>query len=152
MNNQEDVLSPIGRSSRREQDESRRGESSVTTGKIQQVAEQARKVTSEKVDAARESAESMKSRTADRVRKFSQVVRKIGEQLRVDDQQYFADQANYATERLEDVATYIDQTEIGTLLNDAEDVFRKRPAAVLGGALLLGLAAGRILKTPGRMS
>lgn len=96
----------------------------------------------------RESVESAKARAAERVRKLGQAVHKIGEHMRVEDQQYIADQANRASKHIEALASYVDDAELGSLVDDGEAIIRKRPSLVLGGAFLLGLAAGRFFKTP----
>lgn len=116
--------------------------------KVHDVAEQARSAAVERVDLVRDQAESAKAKAAERVRKLGHAVRKIGEHMRIEEQFYIADQANGASQRLESVASYIDDAELGTLIRDAERIARTNTAWVLGGTFLLGLAAGRILKTP----
>lgn len=117
--------------------------------KVQEVAEQARSVALERVDLVRDQAESAKAKAAERVRKLGHAVRKIGEHMRIEDQLYIAEHAQSASQRLESVASYIDDTGIGTLIHDAERVARRNTVWVMGGTFLLGLAAGRILKIPG---
>lgn len=117
--------------------------------KVHDVAEQARSAAADRVDLVRDQAESAKAKAAERVRKLGQAVRKIGEHMRIEEQFYIAEQANGASQRLESVASYIDDAELGTLVRDAERIARANTAWVLGGTFLLGLAAGRILKTPG---
>lgn len=116
--------------------------------KVHDVAEQARSVAAERADLVRDQAESAKAKAAERVRKLGQAVRKIGEHMRIEEQHYIAEQANSASQRIESVASYIDDAEVGTLVRDAERLARANPAWVLGGTFLVGLAAGRILKTP----
>jgi hypothetical protein len=47
-------------------------------------------------------------------------------------------------------SSYQKDAVLGTLVRDAERVARANPAVVLGGTFLIGLAAGRILKTPSK--
>jgi hypothetical protein len=116
--------------------------------KVHDVAEQARSATSERVDLVRDQADSAKAKAAERVRKLGNAVRKIGEHMRIEEQLYIAEQANGASQRLESVAAYIDEAELGTLVRDAERIARANPTWVLGGTFLLGLIAGRVLKAP----
>jgi len=116
--------------------------------KVHDVAEQARSAATERVELVREQADSVKAKAAERVRKLGQAVRKIGEHMRIEDQLYIAEHAQGASQRLESVASYIDDAEIGTLIHDAETVARRNPAWVIGGTFLVGLAAGRVLKVP----
>jgi hypothetical protein len=116
--------------------------------KVHDVAEQARSAATERVELVREQADSVKAKAADRVRKLGHAVRKIGEHMRIEDQLYIAEHAQDASQRLESVASYIDDTDVGTLIQDAESVARRNPAWVVGGTFLIGLAAGRVLKAP----
>jgi hypothetical protein len=116
--------------------------------KVHDVAEQARSAATERADFLREQTDSVKAKTAERVRKLGHAVRKIGEHMRIEEQVYIAEQATEASQRLDSVATYIDDAELGTLIRDAEDLARRNPVWVLGGTFLAGLAAGRILKAP----
>jgi hypothetical protein len=119
---------------------------SGAVAKVHEVAEQARSAAADRVDLVRDQAESAKAKAAERVRKLGHAVRKIGEHMRIEEQFYIAEQANSASQRLESVATYIDDAELGTLVRDAERLTRTNPALVLGGTFLVGLVAGRILK------
>jgi ElaB/YqjD/DUF883 family membrane-anchored ribosome-binding protein len=116
--------------------------------KIQEVADEARSAVTERADLVRDQAESVKAKAAERVRKLGHAVRKIGEHMRIEDQRYIAEHAQSASQRLESVASYIDDSELSTLIRDAETVARRNPAWVIGGTFLVGLAAGRILKVP----
>jgi hypothetical protein len=126
----------------------KRGEEAGVAAKVHDVAEQARSAANERADSARERVESIKARAAERVRKLSQAVRKIGDHMRIEEQLFIAERATDTSQRLESVASYIDEAELGTLLRDAGDATRRNPGWVLGGAFVVGLAAGRILKTP----
>lgn len=116
--------------------------------KVHDVAEQARSAANERVELVRDQADSVKAKAAERVRKLGHAVRKIGEHMRIEDQLYIAEHAQGASQRLESVADYIEDTELGALIQDAESVARRNPAWVIGGTFLVGLAAGRVLKMP----
>jgi len=120
--------------------------SSKAAPAAQHAAEQLREAATSRVESARRSAEDAKARAAQRVRKLSGAVRKIGEHMRVEDQTYIADRATAACERLDAVATYIDDAELRSLLHDAEDLARRRPAYVFGGTFLIGFAAARLIR------
>jgi hypothetical protein len=104
------------------------------------------------VESVRHTAEVARAEAADKVRKFGQVVRKIGEHMRIEEQVYIADRANSAGQRIDSVASYIDAAELKTLLKDAEALSRRKPVLWFSGAMLIGLAAGRFLKSPGGAS
>jgi hypothetical protein len=117
------------------------------SSKSHEVVEQARQVAMERVDSVRQSTESAKQKAADKVRKLGATVRKVGEHLRVEDQNYIAEKAATASQQLESFANYINGAEISTLVRDTGTLARTSPAAFFGSAFVLGLAAGRFLKT-----
>jgi hypothetical protein len=120
----------------------------------QEVAGQVRQAALERADSVRENTQSAKQRTVEQVRKLSGTVRKIGEHMRIEDQQYIADKAGRAGERLESVANYLNSADVSTILRDTGTWARGNPAAFFGSAFVLGIAAGRFLKTanPGAMT
>lgn len=122
------------------------GTSAGLTQRSHEVVDEVRQATLERVDSMRSSAQSAKDRAAERVRKFGATVRKVGEHMRVEDQRYIAEKANDASERLETLASYLSSAEIGTLLRDTSALARRNPGIFFGGALVVGLAAGRFLK------
>lgn len=121
-----------------------RDESAI--GRAQRAADQVRGATAERVDRAKNAAESAKENAAERVRKLGNAVRKIGEHMRIEDQMYIAERANDAASRLERVADYLADAELGTLLTDAEGIARRKPVWVYGGTFIVGLAAARLFK------
>lgn len=117
-------------------------------GKVHDAAEQVRNSAVKRVESVRHTAEVARAEAADKVRKLGHAVRKIGEHMRIEEQNYVADHANDASRRIESVADYIEGVELKTLLRDAEDMSRQKPFWVFGGALMVGLATGRFLKAP----
>jgi hypothetical protein len=130
-----------------EQTSASSGESDAVS-KVHEVAEQVRDKAAQGVGSIRQSAESARAEAVQRVRKLGNAVRKIGEHMRIEDQAYIAKHANSASQRLDSVASYIESTELRSMWRDAGAVARKKPALIFGGTFLLGLAAGRFLKTP----
>jgi hypothetical protein len=122
-----------------------RDESAI--GRAQRAADQVRGATAERVERAKSAAESAKENAAERVRKLGNAVRKIGEHMRIEEQMYIAERANDAASRLDRVADYLADAELGTLLTDAEDIARRKPAWVYGGTFIVGLAAARFFKS-----
>jgi hypothetical protein len=110
------------------------------------MADGARQVALDRVEAANTSVHEAKDRAAEKVRKFGGTMRKIGEHLRVEDQHYVAEKAQDLSRRLDDVASYVSSAELATLANDMRLVARRNPTWFYGGAFALGLAAGRFLK------
>jgi len=118
------------------------------TTKAQEAAEEVRSATITRVQSMREALDNTKTRAAERVRKLSGTVRRIGEHMRIEEQAYIADHANDASERLDSVAEYIEHAEPGTLLQDAQDMARRRSGLIIGSTFVIGFLAGRFLKPP----
>jgi hypothetical protein len=120
---------------------------SSVSAKTQEAADQVKHVARERVEQVRRSAETVKTQAAERVRKFGSAVRWVGESLRHEDEAFVARYADTASDRIDRLATYIDSAEPAEMMNDFHDLARQKPAWFFGGALLLGLGAGRFLKS-----
>ena len=137
----------MAREQQTERNRERREESSGLSGKTHEVAEQAKQAALDRVDTVRQTTQNAREQTAERVRKLGAVVRKVGEHLRVEDQKYIADRATDASQRLDDFASYLGDAEISTLLRDTGEIARRNPSIFFGSAFVLGLAAGRFLRS-----
>jgi hypothetical protein len=126
-----------------------KGETSGVAAKSHEAAENIKEAAVEKLQSAYASAESMKGQAAERVRKLGSAVRKVGEHLRVEDQEKLAEYAADASERIEGLASYIDSADLGRVIHDTETFARRRSPLFFGGALVMGLAAGRFLRSSG---
>jgi hypothetical protein len=80
-----------------------------------------------------------------------QAVRRFGESLTGQEggpiARYAAEYGDKAAENLERFSTYIREQDPKQLLNDVQNFGRRRPALLLGGAFLLGLAGARLIKS-----
>ena len=124
-------------------------EAKPLTNRTHEATQHMRSAAQERIGAAQDATDTMKARTALRVREWGARVRKIGEHMRVEDQDYIAERAERASRQLEDVAGYVETADLGALLRDGEDLARRKPLVFFGGALLLGVAAGRVFKGTG---
>jgi hypothetical protein len=101
----------------------------------------------EQVGIVREQAESGRERAAERVRRLGGAIRNAGQDLRDQDDAFVAKYADVISDKIERTAEYIGSLEPRTLVDDATQLARQRPALFFGGAFLLGLAAARFLKS-----
>jgi hypothetical protein len=80
-----------------------------------------------------------------------QAVRRFGESLTGQEggpiARYAAEYGDKAANSLERFSTYIREQDPKQLLNDVQNFGRRRPALLLGGAFLLGLAGARLIKS-----
>jgi hypothetical protein len=117
------------------------------SAKTQEAAEQVKHVALERAEQLRKSAQSVKTQAAERMRKFGSAVRWVGESLRHEDEAFVARYADTASQRIEDLASYIDSVSPQDMVDDVHAYARHKPVWFFGGALLLGLGAGRFLKS-----
>jgi len=80
-----------------------------------------------------------------------QAVRRFGESLTGQESgpiaRYAAEYGDKAANSLERFSSYIREQDPKQLLNDVQNFGRRRPALLLGGAFLLGLAGARLIKS-----
>lgn len=123
---------------------------SGTSGKIaaksHDAAEQLKESVVGQANQMREKAGTAKAQTSDRIRGVATQLQNMSETLREDDP-FTADLAQRASRGVENVAQYVRSSDARTLLRDTEQLARRQPALFFGGAFLLGLAAGRFLKS-----
>jgi hypothetical protein len=118
--------------------------------RTQEAAERARQAAIEKVetvrDRTREGLDQGRQQMADRIQRLSSALRSASDSLREDDQ-VVARYADYASETLDKAAGYVSSADVRRTVHDVERFARRQPALFFGGAFLLGLAAGRFLKS-----
>lgn len=79
-------------------------------------------------------------------------IRQMGENLRGDDKQtpianLTAKYSNSLARQVEQVSSYLENKDLSELIKDVERFARRNPAAFIGGAFALGIAAARFLKS-----
>jgi hypothetical protein len=118
--------------------------------RTQEAAGRAREAAIEKVehvrDRAREGIDQSRQQVADRIRRLGSALRSASDTLH-DEDQTVARYAEYASERIERAAGYLGSADIKRTIRDVEGFARRQPALFFGGAFLLGLAAGRFLRS-----
>lgn len=130
-----------------QQNDSKRPQGSPVRDKAHEAAERLQGSAREQAGAVRERVETSREHAAERVRRVGDALRNVGHELRDNDDELVAKYADTLSERIERVATYIGSLEPRTLMNDATRFAHERPAWFFGGAFILGLAAGRFLKS-----
>jgi hypothetical protein len=85
----------------------------------------------------------------ERVQEAAGDVRGVAEHLRGQGREGPARVAEEAAERIERFAAYLRDSDTDTILADARDLGRRRPAAVVAGAAVLGIVAGRLVRASG---
>lgn len=85
--------------------------------------------------------------TADSLDSIADAVRETGFQLRRRNQPITAEYAEAAASRVERFSQYLRDRDVDDLIDDVGQFARRQPAALVGGAFLIGLLSAHFLKT-----
>jgi hypothetical protein len=103
------------------------------------------------MDRVRESAttqlDAQKSRATEGIGSVAQAVRQSTQQLRDQQHETIAQYVEQAADQLERFANRLKDKNIGDLLNETQDLARRRPALFIGSAFALGLLGARFIKS-----
>lgn len=78
---------------------------------------------------------------------ISQALRQTGSQLREQDQGSIGQYAEQAAGQTDRLSGYLHEKEASQLIGEVESFARSRPSFFLGGAVILGVAAARFMKS-----
>lgn len=112
-----------------------------------QVVTQARSSLEQARDRASSSLGESKGQFADQFGTIAAALRRTTEHLRSEDQQRIAGITDTVARQVEQVADYLRNKDAAAMKTDLENLARRQPAIVLGGALILGLIGARFLKS-----
>jgi hypothetical protein len=120
---------------------------SVGSGaKSHEAAEHIEDALVDQAEQVRHRAESAKEHAVERIRRVATQLRDVGDTLRTEDT-LAAGVADRASRSIDGLANYVSDADTQSFVRDTEQLARREPAIFFGGAFLLGLAAGRFLKS-----
>jgi len=119
-------------------------------GMKDQVVDQAKTTLQQARDRAGSSLGESKGQLADQVRNIADALRRTTEHLRSEDQQRIAGLTDTVARQVEQVADYLNNKDARAMRQDLENLARRQPAVMIGGALVLGLIGARFLKSSER--
>jgi len=90
-------------------------------------------------------ADSQRARAAMTLRGAADAMRQVSDRIRQDEPSV-ASVTAMAADRTQDVARYLQQTDVNEMIRGVEDFARRQPLLFLGGAFALGLLGSRLLK------
>src|SRR3954449_9689558 len=91
-----------------------------------------------------------KNQFADQFGTIADALRRTTEHLRSEDQQRIAGLTDTVARQVEQVADYLRNKDARAMRQDLENLARRQPALMIGGALVLGLIGARFLKSSER--
>jgi hypothetical protein len=115
-----------------------------------QVVGQAKNTFQQARDRAGSSLGESKGQLADQFGGIAAALRRTTEHLRSEDQQRIAGLTDTVARQVEQVADYLRNKDAGAMRQDVENLARRQPALMIGGALILGLIGARFIKSSER--
>jgi sirohydrochlorin ferrochelatase len=115
-----------------------------------QVVDQAKNTFQQARERASSSLGESKGQFADQFGTVADALRRTTEHLRSEDQQRIAGLTETVARQVEQVANYLRTKDAQAMKRDLENLARRQPALVLGGALVVGLIGARFLKSSER--
>jgi hypothetical protein len=115
-----------------------------------QVVGQAKNTLQQARDRASSSLVESKAQIAGQFGGLADALRRTTEHLRSEDQQRIAGLTETVARQMDQVAAYLWNKDARAMRADLENLARRQPAIVLGGALVLGLIGARFLKSSQR--
>lgn len=115
-----------------------------------QVVGQAKHTLQQARDRASSSLGEGKGQLAEQVGSVAEALRRTTEHLRSEDQQRIAGLTETMARQVDHVANYLRNKDARAMRQDLENLARRQPAIMLGGALVLGLIGARFLKSSER--
>lgn len=112
-----------------------------------QVVGQARSTLKQARDRAGSSLGESKGQFADQFGTIAEALRRTTEHLRSEDQQRIAGITDTVARQVDQIADYLRNKDARAMRADLENLARRQPALVMGGALILGLVGARFLKS-----
>ncbi len=111
-----------------------------------QVQEKAQQATSQARGMLREQVDQRSTQAGEQVQPVAGALRKTSQQLREEGNEQPAKAADFVAERMERLASYLNETNSDRLLNDVEQFGRRRPWALAAGGAVVGFLGSRFLK------
>src|SRR5918998_1308418 len=115
-----------------------------------QVVDQAKSTFQQARDRASSSLGESKGQFADQFTTMAEALRRTTEHLRTEDQQRIAGLTDTVARQVEQVSDYLRNKDAQAMRQDLENLARRQPALMIGGALILGLIGARFLKSSER--
>lgn len=115
-----------------------------------QVVDQAKSTFQRARERAGSSLGESKGQFADQFGAIAGALRRTTEHLRSEDQQRIAGLTETVAHQVEQVADYLRSKDARAMRQDMENLARRQPALMLGGAFVLGLIGARFLKSSER--
>jgi len=124
-----------------------KGSATATAQEVtDRVKEQAKKTGDKIKEQSRGLLNEQKARVGAEIHTYSAAAREAAERLKGESDSNLAEYVSTAADRLDRLGSQIQERDLGELVDEVEDVARRRPEVFFGGLFVAGLAMARFLK------
>lgn len=116
---------------------------------VEQVQHKAQEVAGQAQDQAKSAVTARKDQAVGQLGSVAQAFRTTSSELRSQDNGMIAQYADKVADQVDRISGYLEERDIDQLLGEAENFARRQPELFLGGAFIVGLLAGRFIKSSG---
>ncbi|MCA9420106.1 MAG: hypothetical protein KC592_03745 [Nitrospira sp.] len=113
----------------------------------EQIKTQTSQLTGQAQTKVKTTLEEQKGKGVGELSNIAEAVRQTGQHLRDQQKDGIAQYAERAADQMDRLIRYVDSRDVSELLSEAEIFARRHPEAFLGGAFMMGLVAGRFIKS-----
>jgi ElaB/YqjD/DUF883 family membrane-anchored ribosome-binding protein len=113
----------------------------------EQAREQATALAGQAQEKIKKTLDEQKNRGVGELSSLAQAVRHTSQQLRDQKHEGMAQYVDRTAEQMDRMIHYFESRDVGELVEEAETFARRHPEAFLGGAFVLGMVAGRFMKS-----
>lgn len=113
---------------------------------VQQVAGQAKEQARNVADQAKTQVDERSTQAGQKVTEHASSLRSVAEHLRSEGKESEAKYAEQAADKVERAGSWLTESDADAILREVEDFGRRRPWAVIGAGIAIGVAASRMLK------
>jgi hypothetical protein len=122
----------------------------TATATVQEVADRVKEQAKQTGDKIKEQSRGFlneqKARVGAEIHTYSAAAHRAAEQLKGESDTTLAQYVSSAADRLDRLGSRIQERDLGELVDDVEDIARRRPEVFFGGLFVAGLAVARFLK------
>jgi hypothetical protein len=111
--------------------------------------EEARNLVSDAKSKAEEVLSRQKDAASDQISGFARILRTAADQLQEHEDGAMAGYATQAADALDRTSRALEERDLGGLMHDVEDLGRRQPLLLFGGAMLTGFLLARFLRSSG---
>lgn len=141
------VANDVNQQARQAKDEAVAKVKSTASDLADQARQQAASVRADVQDKVESKATDQKVKATAQINSVASALRQTGKELRTQDQDNFAQYTDVAADQIERVSGYLEDRNIGELMNEVKRFANRQPEIFIAGSLAAGFFLGRFLRS-----